>query len=215
MVKRFTLLDLLAGAAEVSRIIELVLPPGGWHYKDSVHGYRVPHTGEAPTPKILEDMLQEYRLENQLPVGDIIQDIENYICSNFPRNCTVGDQPPLTIAQTQQAPSQTRFVDLISGWANTLYQRQDKRLIPIAEVEQRSQACLRCPLNQVWENDCPQCVTNAQRVLSIIRQGKESSQWRRLHGCRAQGFCTRTAIHLEREFLGAVAEGVPDYCWMK
>lgn len=199
----------------MNRIIQGLLPPSGWHYKDAQEGYRVPHQGEAANVQDLSDRLQEYRLQNQLPVGDPLGDIEAYICSNFPRNCTPHEQGQEPIQQNASNPSSNRFVDTIALWAKGIYQNQDRRLMPLSEAEQRAQACLRCPLNQPWENDCPNCVLNAQRILAIIRQGKDVGTHRKLHGCRAHGSCTRTSVHIEREFLGPVAEGAPDYCWMR
>lgn len=202
----------------MSRIIEGMILPGGWHYKDST-GYRIPYTGELPNPKAVVDAILHYRLENGLPAGNPEQDMEAYVCSAFPRWCAGEADRSNTFMDNTVAssrPSTLRFVDIISLWANSLYGTAGKlSLVPLREAEQRAEICKGCPQNTIWENSCPPCVQSAQRLLSIIRQGKDVQQLNELHGCKCHGFCTRTAVHLEREHLPPVANDAPSACWLR
>lgn len=198
----------------MSRLIEGMILPGGWHYKDPT-GYRIPHTSELPGPREVVDAILEFRLENQLPAGNPEADLENYVCTTFPHFCSDPLTTPVPNSQNQIIVG-NKFVDIIALWANSLYDQAGRMtLVTNKEAEQRSVACMNCPMQTVWEGDCPRCVENAQRITKIVRQGKEVTHWRKLHGCAAQGFCTRTAVHIDRQYLGPTNPTAPDYCWMR
>lgn len=203
----------------MSRILEDMVLPGGWHYR-SPEGYRIPFSSELPNSKTVIDAILHYRLENGLPAGDPEGDMETYVCNNFPNWCRGAADRSNTFMNDTPAsskPGPLRFVDVIALWANSLYGNAGKLgLIPLREAEQRAEICKSCPQNQVWENSCPSCVQSAQRLLTIIRQGKDVQQLADLHGCKCYGFDTRTAVHLERAHLPLeISPLSPGLCWLR
>jgi hypothetical protein len=204
-----------------SRVIPGILPPGGWHYVHIENGqiqYRIPHVSELPSLNAVVDAITHYRLENRLPVGDPQGDYENWLCSTHPRFCREHLFEANHISANLTAPAGQRHVDRINGWANSLYAAVPKlKMVPMAEADQRAQTCLQCPLNVQWEGECPACVTSAQRLLLIIRQGRDSHYGKKLHACSGTGMCTRTAIHIEREHFPpqSTYASLPEPCWLK
>jgi hypothetical protein len=202
----------------MSRIIEGVLPPGGWHYEDPT-GYRIPYKGEAPSKKDLIHAIMEYRLENRIPVGHPEQELEQFLCTKFPRFCHPHDMGPagtLTAAggQIMDTIPGPRTVDHIAAWANALYEQAGRlEMATLKEADTRADVCRQCPMQKEWEGECPQCVTAAQRVLMIVRQGKEVTHWRKLKSCGGR-FCTRTAVHIAKQHLQQPPSGAPATCWM-
>lgn len=190
-----------------------IILPGGWHYKDET-GLRIPLRGELPGAKEVISAIMSYRLENNIPVGDPQRDLEDYVCKNFPTWCRKGSgSPPINVN-----PVQGRNVDLVITWANALYNTQGRlQLVPQREAEQRATICEQCPAQMMWENDCPPCVTSAQRLLSILRQGRDTAvgQASTLHGCSLYKWDNRTAVHIDKVHLNTPEVGAPPPCWAK
>lgn len=194
-------------------INEAMILPGGWHYK--CDAYRIPHKGELPNPKEVISGIMTYRLENNLPVGDPEGDLEEYVCANFPAWCRRAPGEPIPV-QTQQG---TRNVDLVLMWANEFYTKVGRlQLVPQKEADERAAICASCPLQMDWANDCPPCVTSAQRLMAILRQGKDTIEGNLggLRGCHAHGWDNRTAVHIDKQHLPPQANpNAPAQCWMR
>jgi hypothetical protein len=186
--------------------------PGGWHYAQA--DYRIPLKGELPSAKAVLDALLKHRLENNLPVGNPEGDLEAYVCEKFPTWCRRGD----TVVPPPIHPIR-RNVDLVIGWANQLYVHVGRlTLVPQKEAEARAAICVRCPMQMRWANECPPCVTSAQRLLTILRQGKDTPQGPSgtLNGCACHGWDNRTAVHLDAVHLPPQANPTaPAECWVR
>jgi hypothetical protein len=187
--------------------------PGGWHYRDA-SGYRIPAKSELASAQAVIDALMSYRLENNIAVGDPTGDLENYVCLSFPTWCRRRQDvvPPAN-------PPGQRNVDLVIGWANELYTKIGRlQLVPQKEADARAETCARCPMQMSWAADCPPCVTSAQRLLTILRQGKDTvlGPTGRLQGCSCHGWDNRTAVHLDVVHLPLQANpSAPDFCWVR
>ena len=198
------------------RITAGMIPPGGWHYKDP-SGYRIPHTGELESADKVEDAILTYRLENHIPAANPKEDLEHYICNNFPSWCRMDAPSPEPLPPRPEPNRNSgRFVDVIALWANSLLDIVGGlTLIPQREAEERATICQQCPLQVSWEHECPSCVESCRRITKMLRQGKEVTQWRKLKGCVAHGFCTQTAVHLDPKHLMEPNEAAPSNCWMR
>lgn len=197
----------------MSHVVEGIVPPGGWHFKDP-SGYRVPATGEAVGFLDLVSMVQKHRLENRLEIGNPEADVEGYLCTTFPHLCGIHHMPRGAYVVNNAA--QERFVDVILAWANTLldYIHQGKvERVPESEANRRGEICRACPFNVVWEDQCGPCTATAQRALATIRSGLDVSHFQRMHYCRHHRFDARTAVWLGRAHFGASA--APDNCWLR
>lgn len=187
--------------------------PGGWAYlQDGT--FRI----EAESYEELLDNVREWRLQNGKPVGDVETEVESYICNTYPRQCrnrSTGSAPPRWAqAIIPNRATVNKFVDRITQWALGVSKHPDsKNLMEDGLANQRAERCQICPQNDTWENNCPSCVTNAQRLLALIRRGKEHASWRKLHGCKAMGHCNRTAIYLPSSLVTETPETPPE-CWI-
>ena len=160
-----------------------------------------------------------WRLQNQRPVGNAKGDVDLFICSNFPRQCQ-GRGPKgeinvrATVAQKAQQAG-ARFVDRIILWAtDAMNEGHGKDLEPAQEAARRAAICVACPRNSEWENSCPSCVTHAQRLMTIIRQGKDiPSLAPQLHACSDTDMCNRTSIWIKRHLLRK-SPNMPKACWI-
>jgi hypothetical protein len=197
-----------------TRIITGMIPPDGWHYLQEGK-FRV----DASSYDELIVAVINWRLQNQRGVGDAKGDIDQFICSNFPRQCQgVGPKGQINVRATVAQKALTagaRFVDRIIQWAvDAMNEGHGKDLEPAQEAARRAAICVECPRNSTWENSCPSCVTHAQRLMTIIRQGKDiPSLAPRLHACSDTNMDNRTSIWIKRHLLRK-SPNMPKACWI-
>ena len=73
-------------------------PPGGWTFREESTGW----TGTAITFSDLARKVAQHRNNMQIPVGDPIADVQNWICAQLneeDRRAHCGEPPPPTKAQ--------------------------------------------------------------------------------------------------------------------
>ena len=95
-------------------------PPNGWHFK--VAEGVVLH---AVNEEELIKQIFEYRLRNNIPVGDIERDIDAYYCARWPTACHKEpiDHSPDT---APRAPLSETLLNRVSRWAAALIHAQPK-----------------------------------------------------------------------------------------
>lgn len=196
----------------LSRIIQGRVMPGGWHVMtDNKVGGKTRIDGDT-LPDVLEHLIS-YRLDNVIPLGDPLKDIEEYVCGNWPDFChkVFG----ATVVVNVNLPSQpTRtLLDRIIIWIEA----QTKNLSPEVlvtrdEAQRRAEICERCPMNVKWKESCSTCNENISRLVSVMRLGQSLPRDKKLLACSAFGHENRAAVWLKRERIGSVAN-LPSNCW--
>lgn len=193
-----------------TRVITGLVMPGGWHY--SADGKRRPYHAES-----YEDLLQkemDYRLVNNLEVGDVKADIDRYICTAFPHQCrpeygNYHHHAPPEVAQIPRG-TEKRLVDHLIDWGFEV-NKPELDMVPTPEAERRAEACIQCPFNTQWRDQCPSCVAKAERLFALIRRGKDVTPWRRLNCCSLHKHDNRTAIWLRDP---KAKKPSPGNCWI-
>jgi len=196
------------------RVIKGMVMPGGWHYK--VEGVRRPYEAISYDDLIAKEL--QYRLENGLPVGDVQQDVDEYICSTFPNQChrVSRREAPAHGPTAPPRGKASRFIDHLIQWGERIYESQRIELVLESEANDRAKVCVECKLNGEWRNLCPNCVTRAEQLFGIIRQGRDVARWRKLKACRLYRMDTRTAVWLrDTRCEPDLAFIAPQNCWNK
>ena len=185
----------------------------GWHYEQPFQGknWRI----DSSTLETLYADVLQFRLQHNIPVGSYKDDVDEWICAHYPKQCNLGTSRVLEIANSALRGVKTgnRRVDKIAEWSEKLMYVA-RRFVSQQDAYKRSLICKGCPRNEKWEHECPACVSTTQRALTIIRENKDVDKPTTLHYCDSNGFCTRTAIWLEKEHL-TLGEGAPSDCWLK
>jgi hypothetical protein len=96
----------------MAKVIIGMIPPGGWHYYDS-DVKLTSHSYES-----LLKSVENYRAENNLPLGDVEGDVNSYICSNWPNFCHGVDMVVVTSVHPESA--QQSLLNDITTWARNL-----------------------------------------------------------------------------------------------
>jgi hypothetical protein len=185
--------------------------PTGWHYMQPVsynaRGQRI----EASSYKELYKLVENWRVQNGIEVGDVKRDIDDYICNTYPHQC--GKTYGVAQHKQQGRPGQ-KFVDKISNWLLEMTKRNPSVLLQ-AEAQKRADICAQCPLNQHYENKCGACMSNITRLGTILRKNNNLSIAPSLHGCNVLNQDNKTAVWLDIYGDGIANTQLPEHCWAK
>ena len=185
------------------KVILGMIPPSGWHYID----------GDARLNgsdySNLLSVVESYRAENHIPIGDVEGDVTSYICSNYPNFCHGVDM----VSVTSVNPSGELLND-IQTWAKNI-QNSNKPVIYVTDelAEERAKTCRACEFNTNWRGGCTSCINATDRLTASVRQGRETDSSAVLGGCNVMRHDNRTAIFLDKEGLQKAAN-LPSNCWM-
>ena len=184
-----------------------MIPPGGWHYYESdvkLKGYSLDN---------LYKVVQNYRAENHIPLGDVIGDVNSYLCSNFPQYCHGVD---MVVVQSVNPMTATgELLNDITTWAKNMLQ-SNKPHVTVSDdlAEQRSKICLGCKYNVNWRAGCGACIVAAERLSAAVRQARDTRSSKVLGGCSKMRHDNRSAIFFDRDEFTPTGD-LPDHCWLK
>ena len=194
------------------------IPPGN----GGLWFYDVPPTPrlEANNEPALTKLIFEYRLRNNLPIGDIERDIDSFYCERFPSACNKepSDYFPAT---GQPAPPRESLLNRVSRWAAYMVTRMPRggyQLVSQAEADRRNKICAICPKNVPWKNGCVGCSATTATLLTQLRQMKSSKQQGNLMACAVIGADNVTSVWMPLESLPLTDDQVrqlPKECWKK
>lgn len=192
------------------RVIQGMVMPDGWHFQVNP-SLRL----EADTFPELIKVVEEYRVSNNMPIGEPLDDVVNYICSTYPHQC--HQVPGATVSVEVERPAQKKIslLDRIIGWFDRQTRRLDSSAIVLSmEAQQRAAICAKCRFNVNWKTGCGQCSDNINRLSKLVRQGHSIPAERKLKACSILGQENRAAVFLQQDRLESSPE-LPSWCWVK
>jgi hypothetical protein len=183
-----------------------MVPPGGWHYQDGdvrLEGWSLDN---------LYDVVRNYRAENNLPLGDVVGDVNSFVCGNFPNYCHGVDM--VVVTSIEQPNQQTELLTDITVWAkNTLTTNKRIDFVTDELAEARAKICARCPKNVKWRSGCQSCITATDRLSVSIRQARETKTSRSLGGCSIMRHDNRSAVFFDKNNFNK-PQNLPAKCWL-
>ncbi len=189
----------------MSRVIEAIVPPGGWHYMQD--GVRIPPERADSFDDLLKKVLQ-FRINNRIPVGDVFNDVQSFVCK-FPNQChgtfngVIHNDPP--------QGNKPRFIDRLIQWADEL-RTKGVNVDDGQKRQDRINVCKGCPRAKSWDGLCPACSSHLHEVLTLIKKGRLTDI---TLGCEVYGFDCDTAAMVHRSILPNDTTTPPDNCWMR
>ncbi len=187
---------------------------GGWHFPAAENVILRGSTEEALTKQIFE-----YRLRNNLPIGDIERDIDRYYCTRWPQAC----HPEATDTSGQPRPAARRanLIERIALWASTAFRTMPRggyELETTPEATKRAQTCLGCPKNVSWRSGCSSCNASTSKLLLELRKLRKTPHDGNLLACDIGGWDNQSALHLPVSATPITEEQraqMPSHCWRK
>lgn len=193
---------------------------GSWHYFQP--GYEKPINGHSRANMI--DEIGKFRLANGLEFGDPEKDLEDYICTNWPRTCTedYSDRTPEDDLKELVETTNRTNLESIRLESKLFAHSKSTRwetIISAAEAEERAKTCAACPSNRAFSTltGCHGCVVDLTRMHTILVEGKKvkpKTGWCSsvLADTRSMQFIPKEG--LERQIERA-AQDAPGECWLR
>jgi len=191
------------------------IPPNGWHFQISP-GVRL----EAINEEELTKQIFEHRLRNNIPIGDIERDIDDYYCTKWPQACH-KEPKDLGDGTGPDSPPAEKQIHRVARWASSMIHGQPKggyTLVSMEEANRRADLCVGCTRNQPWRVGCSGCNNSTTTVLAQIRKTQSSRQQGNLMSCAVAGWDNATAVFMPKEDLKVTdgqLQALPPRCWRK
>ena len=211
------------------RVIEGVVPPGGFHFRQRLRSSpQRPqfHTITGASYDQLVENTFSFRLNNIEMVKSgsatreqVVHDIMWYLCGKFPHQCT-GAKAELSAAAAMRSPppmqrggrpGYMRPLVRIEDWLTVLTEKTLK-WVDQARAQERARICIDCPMNQTWRTGCGSCNQNAERRAFLIRGSHATGMEPQLKGCVSYGTLLHLSVWLEDDFSTAGRQP-PAKCW--
>ncbi len=202
-------------------------PNHPWHYFQPGYDKPLVAHSEGEMLKVIED----FRIANDLPMGDPAVDLENYRrhlntrLPRQPRGIVRGKTPAppagraalvRTKPQIKRADQRT-FIDKIRTWVKL---QKNRKWTPVEPevANARAAICVSCPKNEALKKTtlCSPCISAVKRDIVILTNNKKVDA--RLGACRAVNQANSIAVLAPKEELGRslqlVDETIPE-CWLR
>lgn len=183
-----------------------IFPPGGFYFVDS-EGVRF----DAENAVKLASAIREYRILNGKPIGNPLQEVNDFTCARYPTGCRGAERiAPVNTPGIHLVGRVNRWLSLVSralGRNSTAYVSKD-----IAEM--RAKVCVACPKQKNWHAGCLSCNEGSRRLSFAARKGQETSVGEKLLGCDVLGEDTRTSVFLDK-LTPSENPDLPANCWRK
>jgi hypothetical protein len=197
----------------MKRVITSMVMPGGWHKPEVDRlGRQFPQPVRAATYELLIMAVAKFRADNSIPVGDPKKDVDDYICTAFPRMChDFKSDASVTIAIPQAVTLTDRMLQKME---KQLENHSEERLELKQEATRRADICRGCQFNVRWNTGCGACFEAVNRMSATLRMGRHAPRDRDLRACRILQHENRSAVWLRLDYIGTSSD-LPGFCWAR
>jgi len=189
-----------------------ILPHGGggqWHYQQE----GLEEIIYADSPESLCKKILRHRLDRGVAVGNIEQDVAEFIKRVSPQNDRFRRHAAQLVHSEPKAKPITPLIERIKEW---LVSKQGKisKLTDQFEAVRRGEICAQCPQNIPWRTSCGECNSDIDYRVNMVRQRTEFQMDKKLRACRLHNLALQAAVLLDQEELPEKKESAPAYCWL-
>jgi hypothetical protein len=192
------------------KVNDYMVPPlGGWRYIQPETGFTIKGQNHYELFKAIKD----HRVANNLPVGDVQTDFEDFACAAQPVGSTwcspILEGDDINLKRHFTTDDMMRFVNsVVSVLA-------DGKLVEKDVAEKRAEICSYCPLN-TRITGCWSCIGLAEKIYNIIGT-RATSRDATLNQCGVCGCSLKAKVWLPIEIARKTVEGMkfPSFCWLK
>lgn len=155
----------------------------------------------------------EYRLRNNIDVGDPNADIDSYYCRQYPKFCVQSDGMPSQNAEP--------MLNRVSRWAAAMARQMPRGGYAFeaqAEADRRAQICMNCPKNVAWRGACGGCSGSTLQLLQQVKSLKKTRRDGNLNACTVTGWENGASVWLPLAVLRVSDDqraDLPEACWLR
>ncbi len=187
----------------------MVPPHGGWRYIQPETGFTIVGQHQYELFK----KITQHRIANNLPVGDVQADFEDFACAAQPIGSTwcspVLEDDDINLKRHFTVDDMMKFVNSV------LSMLTGKKLVEHEVAEKRAEICASCPLN-TRITGCWSCIGLAEKIYNIIGT-KSTSRDSALSQCGVCGCSLKAKVWLPLDVAKKSVEGLkfPSFCWLR
>lgn len=191
-----------------------IVPSGGWHYKQPWQdGFHV-IGGPGWTPDLVVLHTTHFRIEQNLPMGDVALDVAEYIRSVSPQN-DLRKRVAYDPMKTKARPIRP-LVERAREWISFKRFKPVRLLTTTDEPRKRATRCANCAHNiREWHSSCEPCNEKLKHEGINLRQRAKYDMDAKLGVCRLYGMYVPAAIFLDKDELPERLENSPSLCWVQ
>lgn len=187
----------------------------GWRYEQEWEGgkQRIPPKGCAGTGKRLVEMVKKFRINIHVDVGNVEEDVANYIKSvsqinnRFPRKQFFNSNP-------EPVKKKKSIQSRIRDWLRKIMPTHP-RLLMEDEAIARSEICSKCRANVKWSDGCVPCAKEIYSMAQNVRQRPSFEPSDNLKACVLHDIYLPAAVFIDSDHLPARHPSAPEFCWMQ
>lgn len=191
-------------------------PPGGWHYEE-------PSTGRVFKSIVKSNLISEvknHRISEGIPVGDVVGDVEHFICVKNSEKW-----PDLCLEESGYAdvPVKSKYTvsDVRAFGESIAHTLKSGGVVSKEEANRRASICLGCKLNTTVEG-CTSCSKIASFIYGILGARADDLAYKeRLQQCGNCGCALAAKVWISKQELksnqqvAGKLDSYPTHCWMK
>lgn len=136
------------------------IPYGGHHYPD----YGITFKGDSF--KEVETKLRDFRLHNNIPIGEPDQDILCFYAMHWPWLVAVD-------REREDTPKENAQFAAWRDWIHKTWKNPPKRLVTTKEAKDRWAICSTCPFNRPWDFSENKESAEITRRAFLLRKGQD------------------------------------------
>lgn len=173
----------------------------------------------AKTKQDLIDLVFQYRLRSNIPVGDVARDLSDWYCHQYPSFChqEASDlNPAIPMVSTEP------MLNRVSRWASVLAHKMPRggyELVDKVEAERRAGICAACRSQSLsWRGGCGGCSATTLQLLQALKKMRKTERDGNLGACSVTGWENSVAVHMIKENLEITTEqssATPSHCWRR
>lgn len=176
----------------------------------------MPHPVKGHSYEELITNITNARIHNNIKLGHVERDFEEWFCQNFPGYC---DPNPPPIQPEADIDDPTKVLrERVASFAGNRYQYAGSiELEPEDEIFRRATICAGCKESQEWRDGCA-CIPQIERTLVLLTQNKKTDPDLTGKGCKIAGHDNTLACMLPEKLLRhrkRYMDKLPDFCWLR
>jgi hypothetical protein len=199
----------------MSRVIESVIMPGGWHKPEKDRLGRDGITVRADTYRQLIAAIIKFRSDNIIPIGNVESELESWLCETYPHMCHQVYGAEVSIFFERGPSPIQEITDKLLQWLDSRIRDHSVNKLELqSEARRRAEICCSCQYNVNWNSNCGTCSEAVNRMSTILRFGNDVHGSDKLKACQLLGHENRAAIWLKNENVGSSPD-LPNFCWAR
>ena len=200
-------------------IVTSIVPPRGWHLKQSLSSGDVITITGFSFEQLLGNVVDFRQRHLDLCGGSenatieaVRRDLKTYLCQNYRQNC--GDAPGAGYAGAIGIVTKDHYskpIDKVSNWLAAVGNLQVEK-VDAALAAARAHTCATCRENIRWATPCGPCNDNVLGRVQNLKGSFFTPYDKHLFACRLFGHSNEVAVWLT-DTHSSSEQKAPKICW--